>query len=126
MDRVDASGLGIARELYDFIEQDALPGTGVTASAFWSGFGKLVRELAPQNAALLAVRDDMQSKLDQWHLDHKGKPFDAAEYEGFLREIGYLQPAPESVAVNTANVDPEIATIAGPQLVVPCRTRAMP
>ena len=119
MDRVDASGLDVARELYDFVEQEALPGTGVTAAAFWSGFGDLVRDLAPRNAALLAYRDDLQSKLDQWHLDHKGKPFDAAVYEGFLREIGYLQPAPASVSVDTANVDPEIATIAGPQLVVP-------
>ena len=119
MDRVHASGLEIARELYDFVEQEALPGTGVTASAFWSGFGDMLRDLAPRNAALLAHRDDLQSKLDQWYLDHKGKPFDADEYEGFLREIGYLQPAPASVSVDTANVDPEIATIAGPQLVVP-------
>ena len=119
MDRVDAAGLVIARELYDFVEQEALPGTGVTAAAFWSGFGDLVRDLAPRNAELLAQRDDLQRKLDAWHLAHKGKPFDAGEYEGFLREIGYLQPVPGTVSVNTANVDPEIATIAGPQLVVP-------
>ena len=119
MDRVDAAGLEVARELYDFVEQEALPGTGVTAAAFWSGFGDLVRDLAPRNAELLAQRDDLQRKLDAWHLAHKGKPFDAGEYEGFLREIGYLQPVPGTVSVNTANVDPEIATIAGPQLVVP-------
>ena len=119
MDRVDAAGLVIARELYDFVEQEALPGTGVTAAAFWSGFGDLVRDLAPRNAELLAQRDDLQRKLDAWHLAHKGKPFDAGDYEGFLREIGYLQPVPGTVSVNTANVDPEIATIAGPQLVVP-------
>ncbi len=119
MDRVDAAGLEVARELYDFVEQEALPGTGLTAAAFWSGFGDLVRDLAPRNAELLAQRDDLQRKLDAWHLAHKGKPFDAGEYEGFLREIGYLQPVPGTVSVNTANVDPEIATIAGPQLVVP-------
>ena len=119
MDRVDTAGLEVARELYDFVEQEALPGTGVTAAAFWSGFGDLVRDLAPRNAELLAQRDDLQRKLDAWHLAHKGKPFDAGEYEGFLREIGYLQPVPGTVSVNTANVDPEIATIAGPQLVVP-------
>ncbi|MDT7951655.1 MAG: malate synthase G [Acetobacteraceae bacterium] len=119
MDRVDAAGLEIARELYDFVEQEALPGTGVTAAAFWSGFGDMVRDLAPRNAELLARRDDLQRQLDQWHLDHKGKPFDAAEYEAFLHEIGYLHPAPDAVTVSTANVDPEIATIAGPQLVVP-------
>ena len=119
MDRVDASGLDVARELYDFVEREALPGTGVTVVAFWSGFSNLIRELAPRNAALLAHRDELQSKLDQWHLDHKGKPFDAHEYESFLRDIGYLVPVPDTVSVSTANVDPEIATIAGPQLVVP-------
>ncbi len=119
MDRVDASGLDVARELFDFIEQEALPGTGVSVAAFWSGFSDLIRELAPRNAALLAHRDELQSKLDQWHLDHKGKPFDVGAYEAFLRDIGYLVPVPDAVAVSTANVDPEIATIAGPQLVVP-------
>ena len=119
MDRINAAGLEVARELYEFVGQEALPGTGVDADAFWSGFAAMLRDLAPRNAELLARRDELQSQIDHWHLDHKGKPFDASDYEAFLREIGYLQPEPASVSVSTANVDAEIATIAGPQLVVP-------
>ena len=119
MDRKSAAGLEIAGELYEFIEREALPGTGVEPASFWSGFAAMVRDLAPRNAALLARRDELQQQIDQWHIDHKGKPFDAAEYESFLRDIGYLTQTPESVSVSTANVDAEIASIAGPQLVVP-------
>ena len=119
MDRINAAGLEVARELYEFVGQEALPGTGVESDAFWSGFASILRDLSPRNAELLAHRDELQTQIDQWHLDHKGKPFDASEYESFLREIGYLQPEPGSVSVSTANVDDEIATIAGPQLVVP-------
>ncbi len=119
MDRINAAGLDVARELHDFIGQEALPGTGVDAEAFWSGFAAMVREMAPRNADLLARRDELQRQIDQWHLEHKGKPFEADEYEAFLHEIGYLQPEPGAVSVSTANVDAEIATIAGPQLVVP-------
>ena len=119
MERVNAAGLEVARELYDFVGQEALPGTGVDADAFWSGFAAMLRDMAPRNAELLARRDELQGQIDGWHLDHKGKPFDAGQYEAFLREIGYLQPEPASVSVSTANVDAEIATIAGPQLVVP-------
>ena len=119
MDRINAAGLEVARELYEFVGQEALPGTGVESDAFWSGFASILRDLGPRNAELLAHRDELQTQIDQWHLDHKGKPFDASEYESFLREIGYLQPEPGSVSVSTANVDDEIATIAGPQLVVP-------
>ena len=119
MDRINAAGLEVAGELHEFIETEALPGTGVDATAFWTGFAAMLRDLAPRNAELLAYRDALQRKVDQWHLDHKGKPFDAAEYDTFLHEIGYLKPIPQSVSVSTANVDPEIATLAGPQLVVP-------
>ena len=119
MDRINAAGLDVARELHEFIEQEALPGTGIEADAFWSGFAGMVREMAPRNGELLARRDELQQQIDRWHLDHKGKPLDADAYEAFLREIGYLQPEPGAVSVSTANVDAEIATIAGPQLVVP-------
>ena len=119
MDRIDAAGLDVAAELHGFIETEALPGTGVDPTAFWSGFAAMLRDLAPRNAELLAHRDTLQRQLDQWHLSHKGKPFDAAEYDAFLHEIGYLKPVPDAVSVSTANVDPEIATLAGPQLVVP-------
>ena len=119
MDRIDAAGLDVAAELHGFIETEALPGTGVDSTAFWSGFAAMLRDLTPRNAELLAHRDTLQRQLDQWHLSHKGKPFDAAEYDAFLHEIGYLKPVPDAVSVSTANVDPEIATLAGPQLVVP-------
>ena len=119
MDRVDASGLHVAGELHRFITDEALPGTGVDASAFWSGLASLLRDLAPRNRALLARRDALQVQIDDWHRERKGRAIDPAEYGSFLREIGYLLDPPASVSVDTANVDPEIATIAGPQLVVP-------
>ena len=118
MDRIEAAGLQVARELHEFIGQ-ALQGTGVAAEAFWSGLAGLIRDLGPGNAELLAKRDALQAQIDRWHDEHKGKPIDPDEYEAFLREIGYLQPEPPAVSVSTANVDPEIASIAGPQLVVP-------
>jgi len=118
MNRIDAAGLRVASELHDFIAE-ALPGTGVTADAFWSGFAKMVRELAPRNAELLARRDELQRQIDEWHLSQAAKPHDVAAYEDFLRGIGYLLPEPPPFEVGTANVDAEIAGIAGPQLVVP-------
>jgi malate synthase len=117
--RIEAGGLRIAAVLHDFVVDEALPGTDVSADAFWSGFGAIVRDLAPRNAALLAIRDALQTKIDAYHRDRAGRPLDQAAYEAFLHEIGYLVPDPEHVQVTTANVDPEIATIAGPQLVVP-------
>jgi malate synthase len=119
MDYVDAGGLKIARVLYDFVNTEAIPGSGIDAAAFWSGFGALVAELGPRNKALLDRRDAIQAKLDAWHVEHRGKPVDAAEYSEFLRSIGYLEPEPADFAVATANVDAEIASVAGPQLVVP-------
>jgi malate synthase len=116
---VDAGGLKIARVLYDFVTAEALPGTGVEPAAFWAGFGTLVRDLAPHNRALVQKRDEMQAAIDSWHRERRGRPIDPTKYEAFLRTIGYLLPEPAHVAVTTSNVDPEIATIAGPQLVVP-------
>ena len=119
MDRVSSAGLSIARELYDFVNVEALPGTGVAPDAFWSGLAAVLAEMAPRTAALLAVRDDLQGKIDAWHVAHKGKPHDAAAYEAFLRDIGYLLPEPARASIRTEHVDDAIARIAGPQLVVP-------
>ena len=126
MDRKRHQGSGgrcristIARTLYDFVNAEAIPGTGVDQAAFWSGFAALIADLGPRCAALLTRRDQLQSAIDGWHLEQRGKPFNQAVYLSFLREIGYLVDEPADFAVATANVDPEIATIAGPQLVVP-------
>ncbi len=113
------SNLAADAELLSFINDEVLPGTGIAADAFWSGFSQLVTDMAPRNAALLKKRDDMQARIDDWHVVRKGKPIDQDEYESFLRTIGYLEPAPEPFAIDTSNVDDAIARIAGPQLVVP-------
>ena len=112
-------GLQVDPGLRAFVDGEALPGTGVSPQAFWAGFAALVRDLAPRNKALLDKRDALQAKIDEWHRARKGRPHDAGAYEAFLREIGYLQPAPAGGAVSTGAVDDEIARIAGPQLVVP-------
>ena len=119
MHSIEAGGLKIARSLYDFVNHEAIPGTGLDPVGFWLGFGDLVRELAPINQALLAKRDTLQGQIDAWHKEHRGQPFSHTEYESFLREIGYLVPEPADFAITTENVDAEIAAIAGPQLVVP-------
>ena len=112
----DRAGLTVAPELAAFIEERALPGTGIDADAFWSGVAAIFARFAPENRALLATRDRMQAAIDAWHGEH---PFEPAAYEAFLREIGYLLPEPEPFTIDPANVDPEIAERAGPQLVVP-------
>ncbi|QGY00698.1 malate synthase G [Methylobacterium mesophilicum SR1.6/6] len=113
------SGLVVAEDLRTFLAEEALPGTGVSADRFWSGFAAIVRDLAPRNRALLDRRDDLQADIDSWHRDHRGLPHDPAAYAAYLTQIGYLQPEPDTVRVTTGNVDAEIAAIAGPQLVVP-------
>jgi len=118
-DRISVQGLQVARPLHDFITREALPGSGVEADKFWSGFAALATRLMPQNKALLAERDRLQAAIDQWHRSHPAKPIDAAAYTAFLKEIGYLQPEGPDFQIGTKNVDPEIASIAGPQLVVP-------
>ncbi len=118
-ERIDKYGLAVSRVLHDMLESEALPGSGVASDAFWKGLSDLVHDLAPKNRALLARREELQEKIDQWHLERKGKAIDSAEYQAFLREIGYLLPEGPDFTAETANVDPEIASIPGPQLVVP-------
>ncbi|MCU9838559.1 malate synthase G [Ruegeria sp. WL0004] len=117
--RVDRSGLQVAGELAAFVEDRALPGTGVTAETFWTGLARMVTELGPKNRALLAKREDLQARIDAWHIAHRDQPHDHEAYKAFLSEIGYLLPEGEAFEIETANVDPEIATVPGPQLVVP-------
>src|SRR5450631_2563953 len=116
---VNVDHFGIDKGLYDFVNQEALPGTGIQGPSFWNGFAELVRALEPRNMALLQRRDELQSKIDAWHRQYPGATFDHSSYKAYLLEIGYLVPEKEAFAVDTANVDPEIAQIAGPQLVVP-------
>ena len=118
-DFLDRSGLSVDSRLADFIEARALPGTGLDADKFWADFAALLGKFAPENAALLAKREDLQAQIDRWHEARAGQAHDAAAYQAFLREMGYLVPEPAPFAVGTQNVDPEIATMAGPQLVVP-------
>src|SRR5690349_15110325 len=99
MERIQVGGLKVARVLHDFIEQEALPGTGVTSDAFWTGLAALVRDLAPRNRELLDLRDELQRHIDTYHRDNAGKPFDAAGYEQFLRDIGHLRPEPEDFTI---------------------------
>ena len=117
--RTTIHGLQVATELFDFINQQVLPGTGVSEANFWSGFDAIVADLAPKNAALLAERDRLQSEMDAWHSAHPGPITDMAAYRAFLENIGYLVPEPKKVKATTKNVDDELATQAGPQLVVP-------
>ena len=117
--RVEASGLQIASELYTFINEDALPGTGIAPDAFWASFAKIVSDLSPRNASLLEFREELQAKIDAWHKARKGQSLDLDAYKTYLKEIGYLVPEGEAFSVTTANTDPEISSIAGAQLVVP-------
>ncbi|WP_343628640.1 malate synthase G [Comamonas aquatica] len=117
--RTQVHGLQVAQELHTFINEQVLPGTGVDAAAFWQGFDALVADLAPKNAALLAERDRLQTELDTWHQAHPGPITDMAAYQQFLTQIGYLVEPPKDAKATTENVDAELATMAGPQLVVP-------
>jgi malate synthase len=116
--RIQVGGLQVAEDLYNFINREALPGTGVDQEAYWSAFDAIVHELAPRNRELLAKRDELQARIDEWHRAHRGQ-FDFAAYKRFLVDIGYLLPEGEDFTATTSNVDPEMATMAGPQLVVP-------
>jgi malate synthase len=118
-ERTTVHGLQVATVLKDFIDQQVLPGSGLDAAAFWSGFDRIVSDLAPKNAALLAERDRLQAELDAWHRAHPGPVKKAKAYRKFLQKIGYLVPDPGAVKVTTKHVDAELALQAGPQLVVP-------
>lgn len=115
------AGLKVDRKLADFIEGRCLEGSGLSADAFWSGLAMILADFTPQNRALLQAREALQAKIDAWHDARKGRDIDAAAYQGFLREIGYLVDEPAPFKVGTSNVDAEIAAMAGPQLVVPSR-----
>lgn len=116
--RIQKGSLAIDKQLYDFIEQEALPNSGITSDDYWAGFEQIVLKLTPKNKALLQKRDQLQQQIDQWHRSH---PFELSTYKQFLTEIGYLEPEVADFQISTTNVDPEIATIAGAQLVVPVR-----
>ncbi|MDG4720670.1 MULTISPECIES: malate synthase G [Thalassospira] len=117
--RIQKGGLQIATVLHDLVANEIIPGTGISADQFWASFEKLVTELGPRNKALLAKRDELQAKIDEWHLSRQDQARDPAAYKEFLTEIGYLLPEGEDFYIGTTNVDPEIARVAGPQLVVP-------
>jgi malate synthase len=116
---VDRDGLRVDPVLADFLEQKALPDTGVSVADFWSGFSALIHEKGPKNRALVAKREAIQEQIDSWHVANRGKDHDAVAYKAFLTEIGYLVPEGADFAIETENVDPEIAAVPGPQLVVP-------
>ena len=116
---VTRAGIEADPKLADFIETEVLGPLSRDVDGFWQGFAALLEEFAPRNAALLAKREELQAKIDAWHGEHAGKPHDGGAYRAFLQEIGYLVPEPGDFIIGTRNVDPEIATMAGPQLVVP-------
>ena len=117
-ERITVGGIQVDEVLYEFVNTEALPGTGIDQDAFWAGTAEIFADLAPRNRELLAKRDSLQQQIDEWHRANPG-PVDAAAYKEFLTGIGYLLPQPEGVTATTENVDDEIAVIAGPQLVVP-------
>lgn len=118
-ERVQVGGLQVARVLFDFVNNEAIPGTGLSAEKFWAGAEAVINDLAPKNKALLAKRDELQAQINAWHQARAGQAHDAVAYKTFLQEIGYLLPEPADFHATTTNVDEEIARMAGPQLVVP-------
>ncbi|WP_075997723.1 malate synthase G [Salaquimonas pukyongi] len=118
-ERVKAGSLNVDKKLYEFVNKEVLPGTGVREKAFWPGFGKIVDALTPKNRELLARREELQEQIDRWHLDNPGKHSDLKAYKSFLKKIGYIVPEGKPFSVTTSRVDDELTTIAGPQLVVP-------
>jgi len=116
---IDKAGLQVATPLARFVDEQVLPGLGIEPGGWWAGVAAIFARFAPENATLLRTRDDIQSQIDAWHLERQGRPLDATIYRRFLTDIGYLSPEPAAFRIGTANVDAEIATMAGPQLVVP-------
>ena len=115
MDRIEIAGLSVAKPLEDFLVAEVFPGAGVAAQDFWSGYAAILRDLGPRLEVLLARRDELQAKIDDYHRARRGGPVDQAHYMGFLREIGYLLPEAPAGQVATSGVDDEIAAQAGPQ-----------
>ena len=118
-DYIRIGDIEVARPLHDLVKDEIVPGTGVSNDQFWTELAAIIRDLAPRNDALVALRDELQKKIDDWHIEHRDKPHDAAKYKAFLTDIGYLVPEPPNFSIATCNVDNEIAEVAGPQLVVP-------
>tara|TARA_R100000005_G_scaffold79615_1_gene46775 strand:- start:281 stop:2458 length:2178 start_codon:yes stop_codon:yes gene_type:complete len=118
-ERITEGGLHIDAALHSLLEQDIAPGTGVSPEQFWQGLDGIVRDFAPRNRDLLETRASLQAQIDNWHRSNPGADYDRAQYKTFLESIGYLLPEPADFAISTENVDPEVATLAGPQLVVP-------
>jgi malate synthase len=116
---VQVGDLRVAKVLFDFVQNEAIPGTGVDTAAFWAGADQLIHDLAPVNRALLVKRNELQARIDVWHQSRAGQAHDAVEYKAFLQEIGYLLPPAPAFRISTQNVDEEITAMAGPQLVVP-------
>ncbi|MBW8745027.1 MAG: malate synthase G [Sphingomonas sp.] len=119
MTMIDKHGLQLAQSLVRFVEDKALPGTGIAPEAFWTGLADIYARFSPRNAQLLGVRDEIQERIDDWHRARAGQPIDMVAYTAFLREIGYLVPEPPPFTIRPTNVDAEVALLAGPQLVVP-------
>lgn len=118
-DRIEENGLSIDPELHEFIEQEALPGSGIDTQTFWSGMARLANAFGPRIKVALARREDLQAQIDAWHKERPGPNYDFEDYKTFLTSIGYLVEESTDFQISTKNVDPEIAEIAGPQLVVP-------
>src|SRR5262245_57931112 len=116
---IPVGGLKVHASLYNLVRDEMAPSTGIDPDAFWASLGAIVRDLGPKNKQLLDRRAALQARIDQWFRRHQGQAIDEAEQEAMLREIGYLAPEPEDFRITTAHVDPEIAEVAGPQLVVP-------
>ena len=116
---VDRAGLQVAAPLAEFVETQAIPGTGVEPAAFWDGFAAILRDLTPRNRELLATRETLQKQIDDWHRGRRNQAHDHEAYKAYLAEIGYLRPEGGDFEIDTSNIDPEIATTPGPQLVVP-------
>ena len=119
VDRVERAGLNVDEGLASFIEEQALPGTGIGAEGFWQALSELAHDFGPRNRALLDKREALQKQIDDWHKARANQPHDHEAYKAFLMEIGYLLPEGGEFEIETANTDPEIATVPGPQLVVP-------
>ena len=117
--RVQRGSLQVAQDLDKLVREEILPGTEVELEIFWRGLEKCLDELGPVNKKLLEIRDELQQKINTWHLERKGQVIDEREYKAFLKDIGYLLPEPDDFEISTSNVDEEIASLAGPQLVVP-------